>query len=274
MQYCNGLWQLIQNSVDSQVNDFMDQTYQKLNKKLDSLTKQIQTAHSTTRKKPHTNNSRVISLSNVKFTGEQISTLALGPNYAIEKDPRQYLNELIIDTENAIRQLDSKMYSTFRYLATKKIKQIMTTTTHNILHKRYQYNIKQIRNILRQNNLTVTKADKSKALVIIDINTLNQEVDDFIKENHIIRLSKDPMDTYQKQIQRAIQKCNTLIDKHKQKYSKVVKNLKPVQYTLTHTTFFVLTKYSKVVENLKPVQYTLTQNVFRPDKMHSSSQKP
>jgi hypothetical protein len=49
-QYCNGLWQLIQNSVDSQLNDFMDQTYQKLNKKLDSLTKQTQTAHSTTRK--------------------------------------------------------------------------------------------------------------------------------------------------------------------------------------------------------------------------------
>jgi hypothetical protein len=85
MQYCNGLWQLIQYSVASQVNDFMDQTYQKRNKKLDSLTRQIQTAHSTTRKKPNTNNSRVINLPNVKFTGEQISTLALGPNYAIEK---------------------------------------------------------------------------------------------------------------------------------------------------------------------------------------------
>jgi hypothetical protein len=112
MQYCNGLWQLIQNSVDLQVNDFMDQTYQKLNKKLDALTKQTQTAHSTTRKKPHTNNSRIIYLSNVKFTGEQISTLALGPNYAIEKHPRRYLNELIIDTESAIRQLEPKMHNT------------------------------------------------------------------------------------------------------------------------------------------------------------------
>jgi prolyl oligopeptidase PreP (S9A serine peptidase family) len=78
-----------------------------------------------------------------------------------------------------------------------KIKQIMTTTTHNTLHKRYQYNIKQVRNILRQNNLTITKSDNSKALVIIDINTLSQKVDDFIKENHLTRLSKDPTDTYQ-----------------------------------------------------------------------------
>jgi hypothetical protein len=102
----------------------MEQTYQKLNKKLDSLTKQTQTAHITTRKNTHTSNSRVINLSKVKFTGEHINTLALGPNYAIEKDPQQYLSDLIIDTENAIRQLDPKMYDTYRYLATKKIKQI------------------------------------------------------------------------------------------------------------------------------------------------------
>jgi len=75
-------------------------------------------------------------------------------------------------------------------------------------------NIKQIRNILEQNNLTITRADKSKSIVIINKNALKQKVDDFIQENHISCLNKDPTDTYQKQIQNAIQKCNTLIDKH------------------------------------------------------------
>jgi hypothetical protein len=56
------------------------------------------------------------------------------------------------------------MQNMFRYLAAKKIEQIMTTTTHNSLHKRYQHKIKQIRNILQQNNLTITKADKSKTI--------------------------------------------------------------------------------------------------------------
>jgi hypothetical protein len=50
MHYCNGLWQHIQNSVDSQINEFMNKTYLKLNKKLDSLTKQTHTAHNTERK--------------------------------------------------------------------------------------------------------------------------------------------------------------------------------------------------------------------------------
>jgi hypothetical protein len=222
MHHCNGLWQHIQSSIDSHINDFLDKTYKNSTKNW---------THWQNRCRPHITpcgkhafHSRVINLRSVKFTAEQISTLALGPSYAIEKDPQHYVNELIIDTENTIRQLDPKMQNTFRYLATKKIKQIMTTTTHNALHKRYQYNIKQIRNTLQQNNLTITKANKSKAIVMINKNTLNQKVDDFIKENHIIRLSKDHTDTYQKQIQHAIQKCNTLIDKHTQKY---LINIKP-----------------------------------------------
>jgi hypothetical protein len=32
MHHCKGLWQHIQNSIDSQINDFMDKTYLKLNK--------------------------------------------------------------------------------------------------------------------------------------------------------------------------------------------------------------------------------------------------
>ena len=50
-------------------------------------------------------------------------------------------------------------------------------------------------------------------------------MDDFIQENHISCLNKDPTDTYQKQIQNAIQKCNTLIDKHAQK---CLINIKPM----------------------------------------------
>jgi uncharacterized protein (DUF885 family) len=72
----------------------------------------------------------------------------------------------------------------------------MTTTTHNTLHKIHQHNLKQIRNILQQNNLTITRADKSKSIVIINKSTLKQEVDDFIQQNHISCLNKDPTDTY------------------------------------------------------------------------------
>jgi hypothetical protein len=88
----------------------MDTLYNKLNKKLDSLIKQTQNIHNDT--KNTDTQPRLINLTNTTFTKEQINMLAHGPNYATEKDPRHYINELIIDTENAIRQMDPKIQNT------------------------------------------------------------------------------------------------------------------------------------------------------------------
>ena len=43
----------------------------------------------------------------------------------------------------------------------------MATKRHNILHKRQKYSINQLKKILKNNNLTIVKADKTKAIVII-----------------------------------------------------------------------------------------------------------
>ena len=94
----------------------------------------------------------------------------MGPNYAIELEPKQYINALIVDTENAIRQLDAKLQNVYRHLAAKQIKHIMATNRYNILHKRQQYSINQLKKILRNNNVITVKADKTKAIVIIKKN--------------------------------------------------------------------------------------------------------
>jgi hypothetical protein len=44
----------------------------------------------------------------------------------------------------------------------------MTTNTQNTIHRRCQHSLNQIKKILQQNNLTTAKADKSKAIVIIN----------------------------------------------------------------------------------------------------------
>jgi hypothetical protein len=78
------------------------------------------------------------------------------------------------------------------------------------MHKKYHYNINQIKKILQHNNLTITKADKSKARVIIDKTTLVQNIDTFIKEKYIMKLNKDTTDTYQKKIIQTMLKCKDL----------------------------------------------------------------
>jgi len=114
-----------------------------------------------------TENNGLINLTKIPFTKEQINTLKMGPKYAIERNPKFYNNKLIIDTENAIRHLHNSMQNLFRHLAAKKIKQMKAPNRHNTMHKRRQYNINQIKKILQHNNLTVAKADKNKAIVIM-----------------------------------------------------------------------------------------------------------
>jgi hypothetical protein len=90
----------------------------------------------------------------------------------------------------------------------------------------HQYNLKQIKTILEQNDLTIAKADKGTTMVIIHKEALTQKINNFI-ENQIIQLNKDPTDSFQKQIQQTIHKCNALIDKNQHKYLLQMKSMAP-----------------------------------------------
>jgi len=204
----------LKNLIDEQINMQMEKQYQKLNKKLDNLSNKSNTQQSKHQKRTKETNreqqQRIVNLTNIKLTQEQQETLSLGPKYAIEKEHKHYINDLIIDTENAIRKLEPVMQNTCRHLAKKQIKIISNSNRKNILHKRYQYCLNIIKHTLKNNNATMIKADKSKAIVLIQIEDLNKKFKQFILDNDIQQVSKDPTGKYQKMIQQAIKK-NTLI---------------------------------------------------------------
>jgi hypothetical protein len=130
------MWPSIQYIIEAKFKKDLSELYDKLNRKLSMLT-QNQKGHSGhTQTYTRIRKNRVVNLTNIKFTNEQIKTLEMGPQYAIEKNPKQYINELIIDTENAIKYLHNGIQNTFRYLAAKKIKQIGESNRHNIIQKK------------------------------------------------------------------------------------------------------------------------------------------
>jgi hypothetical protein len=174
----------------------------------------------------------------------------------LEREPKRYINNLIIETENAIRQLEPKIQKTYRHMASTKLRQIITTNTHRPMHKRHQYKVNQIRNILQRNNLTVARADKNKAMVIIDKKVLEHKVMTFIQDNQNTRLSKDPTERFQKQIQQTVQKCSAIIEKNKHKY---VMNMKP---TAPH-----LNAYKKTHKQGKPIRPVIN-NIPAPSYHH------
>jgi hypothetical protein len=166
-------------------------------------------------------------LTHIKFNKEERETLQLGLNYAIEEPTTQIIQNLVIDTENAIRQLHENEQNTYRHLACIKIKQIKYSTTTNTLHKRQRYIMKQISKKLQQNNLTITKADKGRTIVIINKDWLIQKTEKFLKGNNFTQLPKDPTHKYQRTLQNTIPKCNKIIDQHQKKYLMQIKPQAP-----------------------------------------------
>jgi len=147
----------------------MEKQYQKLNKKLDGLTHKpnLQKKHNNQTTTNRDQQQRIKNMTNIQLTQEQKKILSLGPKYAIEQEPKRYINDLILDTGNAIRTFDPKIQNTYRHLVTKQIKWISNNNRGNILHKRYQYCLNNLKKTLQNNNATMVKADKSKAIVLI-----------------------------------------------------------------------------------------------------------
>jgi hypothetical protein len=64
----------------------------------------------------------------------------------------------------------------------------------------------------------MVRADKNKAMAIIQTDDLEQKINTFIQENNITPLKKDPTETFKKRIQQALQTRNLLIERDRLKY--------------------------------------------------------
>jgi predicted O-linked N-acetylglucosamine transferase (SPINDLY family) len=115
----------------------MSTYYENLNKKLDRL--QLQKQQPKFRKQPNHSDQqlhpRVRYLTSIQFDDEELRLLKNGLNYSIEKPKASYFTNLIAETERAIKLLDVKMQNTYRFLATKKLKQISMAANHNTAQK-------------------------------------------------------------------------------------------------------------------------------------------
>jgi hypothetical protein len=98
-------------------------------------------------------------------------------------------------------------------MAMKHIKQIKTQNKHNTLHKRQQYTINELKKTFQNIIITIARADKSKAVDLINKNNLKEKVHEFIQENNIKQINRDSTDKYQKQMQQTLQKCKLIIEK-------------------------------------------------------------
>jgi hypothetical protein len=180
-------WHLIQSTIDSNIQQQMDNDHKHLNRKLDQLLQK-----QPKRPTQHRYNedcrfyTRVQNLTNIKFNKEEMQLLKYGLNYSIERLASTYAGKLIAETERAIRLLDIKVQNTDRIMATNKLKQIINSTSQsNVLQKRQLYVLKGLNKKLTAENAIDTPADKWKTIVIINSNDYSKKANSFLSVNNL-----------------------------------------------------------------------------------------
>ena len=130
--------------------------------------------------------------------------------------------------EQAIRLLDDSLKHTFRIAAAKKLRQISSNNTGNLLHKRQTHILNSIKQKIHNNNAMITRADKGKTIVIIHTQDYNGKVYSFLTEKYFHPLLHDPTNKDQTIIHKALQQCDQIINKKQIKHL-IQKNPTPTQ---------------------------------------------
>jgi hypothetical protein len=132
--------QMIQSTIDSKIQQVMEAHYNHLNKKLDQLLQNQpkKATKSTRREERHQFYTGIENLTCIRLSTEEEKLLNYGLNYSIERHTKSYATNLITETEQAIRLLDEKLQNPYRFLAAKKIKQIISATRLTNPHQKGQ----------------------------------------------------------------------------------------------------------------------------------------
>ena len=214
-----GTWPSIQDIIDNNLQQEMETCYDALNSKLDRLQeKRKKTAPHTPHGRRQQTYPRTVNLTNIQFTKEEQAILNLGLQYSLHKSCASSWTTLALETERAIKLLDSKIQNSFRILAAKQLKQLYNTNHINTIHKRQLYVLKQIKQKITQGNAQIACADKGKTTVFIYTQDYTAKVHAFLSENNFRTLTKNPTHEYHKTIHKTLLKCDKIIDKKLVKY--------------------------------------------------------
>jgi hypothetical protein len=118
--------------------------------------------------------------------------LEKGLNYAVERLLANNINRTIIDMENVIIKLDEHLSTGYRIIAFNKLKRIAASYPSNTMHKTMHYITKKLKQKLLDSKLTIVEADKGQISVIIEQETLNRKIQNFLHENKYKELATDP----------------------------------------------------------------------------------
>lgn len=107
----------------------------------------------------------------------------------MDKQIKQYIQDLIIDTVNPVTHLDTKILFALAHRKISQIKNYKHFTQKTITcNKTNSQKAKKL----------IIKTDKVRIVVIIDKDVYQEKVESFVKENHFTKIEMDLAHVYEK----------------------------------------------------------------------------
>ena len=171
------------------------------------------------------------------YKSVEIELLEKGLSYNLPEYNQKTLDfKEIINVESTIKSIESQdLQNEIREVMNSKINKLSKNKIFKIDKKSKKLNkfkkdvidIKNIKNKLKNNNALIVKADKGQTVVIIGENEYMEKSYDFINENNIEKINKDPTDEYVKDINNKINKCTKIIQDNQKHALKQIKAKAP-----------------------------------------------
>lgn len=191
----------------------------KLSRKIDHLIKTRKDLSATNDAKyqscPHTFYTRLYNCTNITFTDAETNTLNKGLKFNLPNLKHNSLSRGILQSESIIKSIPEQ---DLRNDARSNIKRSYNKFTSNasidnttLSFKQDRKNLLSIKEKLNSNNAFVTKADKGNTVVVMYKDEYDIKVRQFLEDNNIIPLEKDPTPDFAKQINKTINESNSLL---------------------------------------------------------------
>jgi hypothetical protein len=136
----------------------------------------------------------------VKFATQEIALLEKGLKYNLHCKPKNWMEKVALEAETAISYVDHLRHTVAEHLA--KIQRNININNDKELDKYEWRTLKELKEKIRKHNLTITRADKGRTVVLMEQAQYDKKVIEFLQDNGIRATKNDPTNVFQSKIKK------------------------------------------------------------------------
>lgn len=227
-------WTHIHDEIQNKLQHEIDRKYLNMNKKIEQLERDriTQTNINTSTNKhnniqhnnPSTNITfypRILNLSDIHINDTEKTLLEKGYKHSFEMNDRKKIESIVIDTETALANIPIEKQRDLKKQIASTIKNtyMEETRTHNNTQTQNFRALKDLNTKLKNNDVVHTRADKGNSIVLINNKDYINKTLEFITDNNIIEIDKDPTDKFQQKIKTITKQSDLILTESQMKFS-------------------------------------------------------